>query len=252
MTFDPDPDDDWMRAAVKHSQDLHTSSPVPLDEILSAGQAHKKRRNVTAMVAVAAVVAIVAIGTPLSWRRPASTPSQVTPAAIPSQRNAPVDATVGHGVVDGLRWSVVLEFYPTLPAGYVSPAKAEDVAGKSSLVCQRMVIGGVRIDHQGGPWADCQPVTGAHDPSQTGGAGLWGLQDKGTHGSRLFVANVGVAVAYGIVNLSDGTQLKSTATTVPGTSYRAFAIAITAGKSITSVDTYNTTHHRLTHDTSWR
>lgn len=161
--------------------------------------------------------------------------------------------TVGKGTVDGQAWSVVLEYYPTLPKGYALPAKAlKAEAGKSSLLCQRMVIGGVRIDHQGGPWADCQPVAGAHDPGKAGGAGLWGLHDKGTSGSRLFVANVGADVAYGVVNLSDGSQLKAVATTVPGTSYRAYAAAIGDGRSITSVDTYNSRHHRLTHDTYWR
>ncbi|WP_133997289.1 hypothetical protein [Kribbella sp. VKM Ac-2566] len=147
---------------------------------------------------------------------------------------------------------MALEFYPTFPNGYVIPAKAKPLsANKSSLVCQRMMIGGVRIDHQGGPWADCSLVAGAHDPSRAGEAGLWGLQDKGTSGSRLFVANVETRVAYGVVNLSDGSHLKATATTVPGTSYRAFAVAIPTAKTITTIDTYNTQHQHLTHDTNW-
>jgi hypothetical protein len=252
MSSDHDPADDWMRAAFRRSRDLHIPSPVPLGQVVAAGRAHRKRRNATVIAAVAAVVAIVGIGAPLSWMGHASVPGQIAPAASPSQRSTSVDVTVGHGMVDGLRWSVALEFYPTLPKGYVVPAKAEKAAGESSLVCQRMVIGGVRVDHEGGPWADCQPVDGAHDSSRRGGAGLWGLRDKGTAGSRLFVANVQAGVAYGMVNLSDGSRLKATATTVPGTSYRAFAVAITTGKTITSVDTYNTSHRRLTHDTSWR
>ncbi|WP_328997812.1 hypothetical protein OHA18_25500 [Kribbella sp. NBC_00709] len=184
----------------------------------------------------------------------------VTTSVRPATLTAPstvaskvVAQTIGKGTVDGLGWSVVLEFYPTLPKGYAIPAKGMKMeAGKSSLLCQRMMIGGVRIDHQGGPWADCQPVAGAHDPSQAGGAGLWGLTDKGTRGSRLFVATVGSGVSSGVLDLADGSQLKASAVTVPGTSYRAFAVAIAKGKTITSVDTYDGRHHRLTHDTYWR
>ncbi|TDX08412.1 hypothetical protein [Kribbella sp. VKM Ac-2566] len=177
--------------------------------------------------------------------QPASLAGQTAPSSV-------VSRVISKGMVDGRGWSVALEFYPTFPNGYVIPAKAKPLsANKSSLVCQRMMIGGVRIDHQGGPWADCSLVAGAHDPSRAGEAGLWGLQDKGTSGSRLFVANVETRVAYGVVNLSDGSHLKATATTVPGTSYRAFAVAIPTAKTITTIDTYNTQHQHLTHDTNW-
>lgn len=184
------------------------------------------------------------------------------PAAAKAAHAAPrrVSQLIGKGVVDGLAWSVTLEYYPTLPDGYELPEAGKGMPagakkalqGKSSLLCQRMVINGVRIDYQGGPWSDCQPVDGAHDPGAAGGAGLWGLQDKGTSGSRLFVANPEANVAYGVVRLSDGTDLKSTTVTVPGTSYRAWAVAIPNGKTIAAVDSYDAQDNLLDHDTVWR
>ncbi|MGW2352109.1 hypothetical protein [Actinacidiphila glaucinigra] len=37
-----------------------------------------------------------------------------------------------------------------------------------------------------------------------------------------------------------------------GTDYRAWAVAIPNGKTISAVDQYDKRHHRLTHDTYWR
>ncbi|MFD8202893.1 hypothetical protein [Streptomyces sp. NPDC059701] len=164
-----------------------------------------------------------------------------------------VTQAIGTGRVDGQRWSVALEFHETLPTGYTLPTLPDgSVAPGTSLLCQRMFIGGVRIDHQGGPWTDCQPVTGTDDPSASGGMGLWGLHDKGLTGSRLMVSNPEADVAYGVVSLSDGTRMKATTVTVPGTAYRAWAAAIPNGKTITTVDQYDAHHHRLSHDTNWR
>jgi hypothetical protein len=197
--------------------------------------------------------AFAATGHPATHRGTSVTTGVTGGSAAQGAASKAVSKVIGKGMVDGKAWSVALEFHPTLPKGYVVPAKGKSyAAGKSSLVCQRMVIGGVRIDHQGGRWADCSPVAGAHDSSRAGGAGLWGLHDKGTSGTRLFVANVEGGVAYGVVSLSDGSHVKATAAGVPGTGYRAFAVAIPTGKTITSVDTYNTQKHRLSHDTSWR
>jgi hypothetical protein len=123
--------------------------------------------------------------------------------------------------------------------------------GPTSLLCQGMVVGGVRIDHQGGPWTDCRPLTGAHDSSEAGEAGLWGLQDKGADGPRLFVANTAADVAYGTVTLTDGQTLTGDSVPVPGTGYQAWAVAIPAGRAIASVDMYDARHHRLSHDTEW-
>ncbi|WP_255949916.1 hypothetical protein [Streptomyces odontomachi] len=189
--------------------------------------------------------------------------SSAKSSAAAAEDTAPrmVSQKIAEGVVDGLAWSVTLEFYPTLPDGYDPPefggkglpaAAKKELQDKDALLCQRMVIDGVLIDHQGGPWADCQAVDGAHDPMGSGGAGLWGFQDKGTSGSRLFVATPQANVAYGVVRLADGTDLKGTTVAVPHTGYRAWAVAIPDGKTITAVDTYEADGTLVDHDTMWR
>ncbi|MEU9989782.1 hypothetical protein AB0E10_23890 [Streptomyces sp. NPDC048045] len=186
---------------------------------------------------------------------PASAPaSVVAKRSASAHRQVPqvVTQVIGRGRVDGHRWSVALEFHRTLPKGYTLPTLPDGTTAPGrSLLCQRMYIGGVRIDHQGGPWADCQPVTGTHDPHASGEMGLWGLHDKGINGTRLMVSNPEPDVAYGVVSLSGGTQVKATTVTVPGTTYRAWAAPIPDGRTITSVDQYDTHHNRLTHDTNW-
>ncbi|MFI8238403.1 hypothetical protein ACIF83_14240 [Streptomyces sp. NPDC085866] len=186
---------------------------------------------------------------------PASAPaSAVAKRSASAHRQVPqvVTQVIGRGRVDGHRWSVALEFHRTLPKGYTLPTLPDgSTAPGTSLLCQRMYIGGVRIDHQGGRWADCQPVTGTQDPRASGEMGLWGLHDKGLSGSRLMVSNPEADVAYGVVSLSDGTQVKATTVAVPGTTYRAWAAPIPDGRTITAVDQYDTHHNRLTHDTNW-
>ncbi|MFD4954106.1 hypothetical protein [Streptomyces sp. NPDC058451] len=188
--------------------------------------------------------------------QPASAPvSVVAERSAPAHQQVPqvVTQVIGKGRVDGHRWSVALEFHRTLPKGYTLPQVSDGTTAPStSLLCQRMFIGGVRIDHQGGPWADCQPVTGTDDPQTAGGMGLWGSHDKGLSGTRLMVSNPEADVAYGVVSLSDGTRVKATTATVPGTTYRAWAGPIPNGQTITTVDQYDTHHHRLSHDTNWR
>ncbi|MGW2567579.1 hypothetical protein [Streptomyces sp. NPDC001537] len=186
---------------------------------------------------------------------PASTPTSVIakrPASAHRQVPQVVTQVIGSGRVDGHRWSVALEFHRTLPKGYALPTLPDGTKTQAtSLLCQRMYIGGVRIDHQGGPWTDCQPVTGTQDPHASGEMGLWGLHDKGLSGSRLMVSNPEADVAYGVISLSDGTHVKATTVTVPGTTYRAWAAPIPNGQTITAVDQYDTHHNRLTHDTNW-
>ncbi|MFJ5970230.1 hypothetical protein [Streptomyces sp. NPDC093060] len=186
---------------------------------------------------------------------PASAPaSAVAKRSASAHRQVPqvVTQVIGRGRVGGHRWSVALEFHRTLPKGYTLPTLPDgSTAPGTSLLCQRMYIGGVRIDHQGGRWADCQPVTGTQDPRASGEMGLWGLHDKGLSGSRLMVSNPEADVAYGVVSLSDGTQVKATTVAVPGTTYRAWAAPIPDGRTITAVDQYDTHHNRLTHDTNW-
>ncbi|WP_055585679.1 hypothetical protein [Peterkaempfera griseoplana] len=185
---------------------------------------------------------------------PVSVDAQPVASAHTRQRASQVvTRVINKGRVDGQRWSVALEFHRTLPKGYTLPTlpNGTKMPG-NALLCQRMDINGVRIDHQGGPWADCQPVTGTHDPRPAGGLGLWGLHDKGTTGTRLMVANPQPDVAYGIITLTDGTHLKATTVTVPGTTYHAWATAIPNGRTIATVDQYDNHHKRLSHDTTWR
>ncbi|MCX2185682.1 hypothetical protein KV205_35000 [Streptomyces sp. SKN60] len=188
----------------------------------------------------------------------ASTPPTVTASA--AKPAAKVSEVVGSGVVDGKAWSVTLEFYPVVPKGYEVPAKAgfpvQETAG-SSLLCQRIVIGGVRVDHQGGDWSGCDLVSGAHDASHLDGAGLHGVSDKGLSGTRIFVGRVSVGShAQGVtraeITLKDGRRLKAEVNTVPGTGYGAFAIPLGKGQTIAAVDQYNADNERLSHDTFWR
>ncbi|WP_377270787.1 hypothetical protein [Peterkaempfera sp. SMS 1(5)a] len=254
MTRDHDPDD-WLRTALARSLDAHPSSPAPVDRILTAGRARRKRRRAgAATVAAAACVLAISLAVPLLGpHRTVSPAPQASLTAGPTPTPGTVTTKVGDAVLHGQRWSVALEFHRTLPKGFTPPTLPDGttVPG-TSLLCQRMTINGVRIDHQGGPWADCQPVTGTHDPHPAGELGLWGLHDKGTTGTRLMVANPEPNVAYAIVTLTDGTHLKATTATVPGTTYKAWAVAIPNGKTIATVDQYNTHHHRLSHDTDWR
>ncbi|GGL74187.1 hypothetical protein GCM10010129_17420 [Streptomyces fumigatiscleroticus] len=223
--------------------------------LTSAGKAAMAAVAVTAIGGIAFGASAVA-ATPGPATRPASAPVSVAATqSAPAHQRAPqvVTQVIGKGRVDGLRWSVALEFHRTLPEGYALPTYPDGTtAPGTSLLCQRMYIGGTRIDHQAGPWADCQPVTGTHDPQASGGMGLHGLHDKGLTGSRLMVATPEADVAYAIITLSDGTQVKATTATVPGTTYRAWAAPIPDAHTITAVDQYDTHHHRLTHDTDWR
>ncbi|MFJ9914726.1 hypothetical protein [Actinacidiphila glaucinigra] len=224
--------------------------------------ARKAGMATAAAVAIGAVsFGASAVAAPAGPAAPAAHRVGASPAAVAAKAVAAprkqtpqvVTQLIGKGRVDGKPWSVALEFHRSLPEGYELPtAPNGTTAPGTALLCQRMYIDGVRIDHQGGPWSDCQPVTGTHDPAGSGGMGLWGFQDKGTSGSRLMVSNPEADIAYGIVNLTDGTRLKAPTVTVPGTDYRAWAVAIPNGKTISAVDQYDKRHHRLTHDTYWR
>ncbi|MFH8769050.1 hypothetical protein [Streptomyces sp. NPDC017958] len=248
--------EDWARAAFARSREAYPSSQAPVDQILTAARARRKRRRAAAAVASAACV--LGLGLAVGFLKPPS--DAVEPARRPSPPASssftptpgPVGVRVAEGTTGGHRWSVALEFHRTLPKGYTLPTLPDgSTAPGTSLLCQRMYIGGVRIDHQGGRWADCQPVTGTQDPRASGEMGLWGLHDKGLSGSRLMVSNPEADVAYGVVSLSDGTQVKATTVAVPGTTYRAWAAPIPDGRTITAVDQYDTHHNRLTHDTNW-
>jgi hypothetical protein len=215
------------------------------------------RRIKLVAVAGAAVAAIGGITFSASASTSASRPAYhtVAPAAVTSaHRSAPkvISQLIGHGLVDGQSWSVTLEYHPTLPKGYqeILPPSMPRSPKHTSLLCQRMVIGGVQIDQQAGPWADCTPVNGPHD-GQIGayGGGLRGLNDKqGVPGSRLFVgATTMPDVAYGTVVLTNGQVLTGHVATIPHTGYRGWAVAIPNHRTMASFNLYDAHHHRLAH-----
>ncbi|GAA3979783.1 hypothetical protein GCM10022384_31520 [Streptomyces marokkonensis] len=160
---------------------------------------------------------------------------------------------VGSGIIDGKEWSVTLQFYPEITEGFPSGDLASGLGGSRpgdpSLLCQRVFIGAVQVDHQAGPWAGCAVVDGRDDSVE--GAGLHGLTDKGTSGTRIFVGNPASGTATARLTLDGGTVRTAEVVTLPGTSYRAFALPIADGETIASVDTFDGQGNRLTHETYW-
>jgi hypothetical protein len=251
-----------LRAALARSVRAHAPSPAPVDRILAAGRRRRARRRGAVTAAVAAVLT-VGLTVPLS-RLGHDAPAPQSPAVTTTARPSPsatvptqpatslATADAGHGLVDGQSWSVTLEYHPTLPKGYqeILPPSMAQSPKHTSLLCQRMVIGGVQIDQQAGPWADCTPVNGPHD-GQIGayGGGLRGLNDKqGVPGSRLFVgATTMPDVAYGTVVLTNGQVLTGHVATIPHTGYRGWAVAIPNHRTMASFNLYDAHHHRLAH-----
>ncbi|MYR90885.1 hypothetical protein GTY41_39725, partial [Streptomyces sp. SID685] len=120
------------------------------------------RKAAMAAVAVAALGGVSFFGASASEAAPgpaghaSSTPapapaSAVVERSVSAHRQAPqvVTRVIGKGRVDGHRWSVALEFHRTLPKGYTLPTLPDGASAPgTSLLCQRMYIGGVRVDHQ--------------------------------------------------------------------------------------------------------
>ncbi|SEM44725.1 hypothetical protein SAMN05414137_12867 [Streptacidiphilus jiangxiensis] len=218
------------------------------------------------MLAGAGVAAAAATGVALSGVASASTttgaaPAGLTaahaaaaahaaPAAVSAQPNV-VSVLVGQGRMGGVTWKVDLEYYRHLPKGFkVVLPPGIPTPKYTGLVCERMYLGGVRIDHQGGPWADCQPVTGPKSP--LGDESLNGFSGKGTYGYRLFVGEpIPRTTAYAVMTFTDGHTYRARTVRIPGTDFAAFAIPISKGHYIRSVDTFTASGHRLTHETMW-
>ncbi|MFC7987326.1 hypothetical protein [Streptomyces sp. NPDC057336] len=118
------------------------------------------------------------------------------------------------------------------------------------MLCQRVFIGGVQDDHQAGPWAGRSVVDGRDDFVE--GAGLHGLTDEGTSGTRVFVGNPASGTVSARLTLDGGTVRTAEVLTLPESPYRAFALPITEGETIASVDTFNGQGNRLPHaETYW-
>ncbi|WP_405657924.1 hypothetical protein [Streptomyces sp. NBC_00079] len=168
----------------------------------------------------------------------------------------PKTAVVGRGTLGGRPWSVTLEFYPTWPKGFTPPTYPERLhipapTGRS-LLCTQSVIDGVPWQRATEPWADCEVVEGARDDGHTSGTGLRGNTDKGARGNRLLVAHPEAAVTHAAVTFRDGRRVTADVVSVPGTSYRAYAIPIATGQTIAAVDEYDAHNRLVSHDTEQR
>ncbi|RAG80393.1 hypothetical protein DN069_38360 [Streptacidiphilus pinicola] len=159
---------------------------------------------------------------------------------------------VGQGRMGHVSWKVVLEYYRHLPRGYHVPSMPPGIPTPkyTGLLCERMYLDGVRIDHQGGPWSDCNGVTGATRPIGTE-EGLYGLTAKGTSGYRLFVGETSAPVGYAVLTYTDGHSYRANSAHLRGTGFNSYAIPISKGRYIRSVDTYTADGHRLSHETDW-
>ncbi|MGC9495029.1 hypothetical protein [Streptomyces sp. WG7] len=266
-----------VRHALARAAGRKTPGPAPVQAILDGARARRSRRttvNAAAGVLVAAVTAAVVLpllsGPPQDAgpRIAASPPSgSPVPDALEAGERSRV---VRSGSIDGEEWSVTLTFYPDAPVGHPSADAGtgdeadRDADGGSdggsgfgggsrpeglSLLCQRVFIGGVQVDHQAGPWAGCAVVDGRDDFVE--GAGLHGLSGKGTSGIRIFVGNPAPGTATARLTLDGGTVRTAEVVTLPGTSYRAFALPVADGETIASVDTFDGQGDRLTHETYW-
>ncbi|MFI1096216.1 hypothetical protein [Streptomyces sp. NPDC020917] len=270
MTPEPGPDEP-LRAALARSAATYLPPPAPVDRILEQGRARRARRR-AGYTAVTAAVLVVGAAVPMALHqgpagRAASGPAATgtvhgtgaptTPAGR-TKSAAPADATpvtteVRSGRTDGTDWSVTLVFYPRKPAGFPTarPMRGFTPPPKSSAICAHVVIGGVRVDHQGGRWSDCDEVNGAADPEEGDFfEGPWGLHGKGLSGTRVFVSSLRAA-ASGTVTLTDGTEVTGPSVTVPGTAYRAWAAPIPRGATIASVDSFDARGRRIAHQTNW-
>ena len=273
MTPEPGRDEP-LRAALARSAAAYLPSPAPVDRILQQGRARRARRRAGYTAATAAVL-VVGAAVPTALHQGGSGRDTAAPAATATAQRtgtttapatptesakstapadtAPVTTEVRSGRTDGTDWSVTLIFYPKRPAGFPTGPLPGGITlpPKSAAICAHVVIGGVRVDHQGGRWSDCDGVDGAADPNEGDFfEGPWGLHDKGLSGTRVFVCSL-QAAASGTVTLTDGTKVTGHSVRVPGTAYRAWAAPIPGGATIATVDSFDARGHRIAHETNW-
>ncbi|MFC7982968.1 hypothetical protein [Streptomyces sp. NPDC057336] len=249
-----------VRHALARAAGRTAPGPAPVQAILDSARARRARRTIVTAAAgtlVAAVTAAVVL--PLLTGRPqddgpppaASSPS-VSPDPDASEAGER-SRVIRSGSIDGKEWSVTLQFYPVVPEDFPTADRTSGFGDSRpenpSLLCQRVFIDGVQVDHQAGPWAGCSVVDGRDDFVQ--GAGLRSLSDKGASGTRIFVGNPAPGTATARLTLDGGTVRTAEVVTLPGTSYRAFALPIAEGETIASVDTFDGQGDRLTHETYW-
>jgi hypothetical protein len=226
-------------------------APAPVREILRASRTRRARRRTVALSAAAVLTICLALPLArLAAGRPPQTvnvPPAVTtsptahPTATAHPTSGPVPTRVGSGTIDGIAWSVTLEYYDTIPKDFADQYRGPLPPG-DSVLCQRVVIGGVQVDAQGGQWADCDLVEAATPEIS---AGLAGNTDKGTSGDRVFVGHPGAHVTRARVVLSTGEQRTAQVVIVPGTGQRAYAVALGPSETIARVDDYDASGHLL-------
>ncbi|MEV5960535.1 hypothetical protein AB0L70_02150 [Kribbella sp. NPDC051952] len=244
----PDEAEDDLRGAMTRTDQQFVPSPVPLPAILHRGRQRRVRQRAALAAACAVVVVAAAVPIANSVSRTAtqpptsSSPSPTLPAAA-----LPTSVVAGSGTLDGKPWSVTLEYHAKLPSDFEPGDKMGTSAPGTGLLCTRVTIGGVRVDHQGGAWADCS-LTSRSGGSE-GGAGFFGLTGKGLTGSRVLVGTPGRNVTRAVVTFTDGEQLQAAVKPLAGTQYRAYAVPVASGRTISTVDEYNAANQRVGHET---
>ncbi|GGQ46379.1 hypothetical protein ACFFKE_27975 [Streptomyces mutabilis] len=260
-----------VRQALARAAGRKAPGPAPVQAILDGARARRSRRTaVTAAAGVLVAGVTAAVVLPLlngppqdDGPRPAASSPSVPPVPD-APETTERSQVVRSGDIDGKEWSVTLTFHPDVPDDFPSADTAvgdtadrdadEGFGGASrpgdlSLLCQRVFIGGVQVDHQAGPWAGCSVVDGEADSDQ--GAGLHSLSEKGLSGTRIFVGNPAPGTVTARLTLDGGAVRMAQVVTLPGTSYRAFALPVADGETIASVDTFDGQGNRLTHETYW-
>ncbi|MDI5967262.1 hypothetical protein [Streptantibioticus silvisoli] len=213
---------------------------------------NRPKKITLAGVVTAALVAVTAPATAYASSSAPAAPAAHHAAgarAAGAQASTPVTQLIGSGTMnDGASWSVSLVYYAHVPAAYV--AQNGPVPAGDSLLCQRVVIAGTQVDAQAGAWADCQPVDDSAAPQSD--EGLWGNTEKGTSGDRVFVARPPASVTRAVMSLADSDQRTAQVVGVPGTAYRAYAIPVSGGETIASVDEYDAAGQLVDQQTDWR
>lgn len=229
-------------------------SPVSATQIKRTGWKVLAGAGVAATAAIGVALSGVASASTVAatGAAPAARTSAWTAAAARAALPEVTDVLVGRGRMGHMSWKVVLEYYRHLPRGYHVPTMPPGVPAPTytGLLCERTYLGGVRVDHKGGPWSDC---TGVNSPTQPIGTdeGLFGLTAKGTSGYRLFVGQTSAPVGYAVLTFTDGRSYRANSAHLRGTGFDGYAIPISTGRYIRSVDTFTTDGHRLSHETYW-
>ncbi|GAB2611918.1 hypothetical protein GCM10027168_50870 [Streptomyces capparidis] len=235
----PDPAEDDLRHALERAARRHEPAPAPVADIVRAGRARRARNRALVAAAVCAVVA-VGVGTTVlgaagpQGTQPSGSTRTAAPASPPRTPPSAVTSTgVASGTMDGLSWSVRLEYHPRLPADY----HEERGPQARGLLCERILIGGTRVDAEGGPWSGCTPVAGPRDVVPQ--AGVHVVDEPGAARSRVLAAQPGPDVARAVITYAGGERRTAEVAAVPGTAFRGYAFPVRKGQYIEAVEEYD-------------